>query len=141
MLFKVQSTKINKLNIIYEQFDSSLLMGFSGLNCILFDKVRQATLLSVNTKGGNRPIKTAFVKENEKDWYPQIIYAYGDCISVARGTQNEVGESQNLIKVTNLIPPIHGREILSVLGLNKGKTILVGSEDTTFKLFRRNTDN
>ena len=86
MLYKVQSTKINKLNIIYEQLDSNLLMGFSGLNCILFDKVRQASLLSVNTKGGNRPIKTALVMENGKGWYPQIIYAYGDCISVARGT-------------------------------------------------------
>lgn len=58
-------------------------MGFSGLNCILFDKERQASLLTVNTKGGNRPIKVALIKERA---YPQIIYAYGDCISVAKSS-------------------------------------------------------
>ena len=36
----------------------------------------------------------------------------------------------------DLLPSVHGREIMAVLGLAGGKTILTGSEDTTFKVLR-----
>ena len=38
----------------------------------------------------------------------------------------------------DLLESIHGREIMSVLGLEKGKTLITGSEDTTFKVLNIN---
>ena len=55
-LEKKQSLKSNALNIVYET-DQSRLLGYNGLYCILWDAERDISLLKVNTKGGNRPVR------------------------------------------------------------------------------------
>jgi len=40
----------------------------------------------------------------------------------------------------DLLPSLHGREIMTALSLSEGKTLLTGSEDTTFKVLRVGPD-
>ena len=91
-------------------------------------------LLKVNTKGGNRPIRARY-GPLEDGGQPQavIIYAYGDCLALAF----KASESAScIIQKQDLLPSLHGRELMAILGLNGGKTILTGSEDTTFKVIK-----
>ena len=39
-----------------------------------------------------------------------------------------------MIEKHDLLPSLHGREIMAALALNKGRILLTGSEDTTFKV-------
>lgn len=38
------------------------------------------------------------------------------------------------VKSSKIQEPIHGREILAVIGVSKGAALLTGSEDATFKV-------
>ena len=117
-----------------------LLLGFSGLYCYLWDAHQNLALIKVNTKGGNRPIRARYGPLSETSAHQaQIVYAYGDCLAISyRLELNQTdAEDSNDAKV-DLLKSIHGREIMSVMGLDKGKTLLTGSEDTTFKVLHIN---
>ena len=92
-----------------------LLLGFSGLECILFDLKSEMELLRVDTKGGARPL---VFSENFVAW------AQADQLSAQVFRKNYL-----IVK-----EPIHGREILSVTSIDG--VILTGSEDTTVKVIR-----
>ena len=67
----------------------------------------------------------------------QIVYAYGDCLAVGHSKTNFVLNQQQESKAKyDLTQSIHGREIMQVIGLNKGKTLITGCEDTTFKVLK-----
>ena len=55
-LTKHQAIKSSALSIVYE-VQGSLLLGFNGLNCFLWDAEQDLALIKVNTKGGNRPVR------------------------------------------------------------------------------------
>ena len=92
-----------------------LLLGFSGLECILFDLKSEMELLRVDTKGGARPL---VFSENFVAW------AQADQLSAQVFRKNYL-----IVK-----EPIHGREILSVTSIDG--VIFTGSEDTTVKVIR-----
>ena len=39
------------------------------------------------------------------------------------------------------MPSIHGREIMTAIGLEKGRYLITGSEDTTFKVLKVLSDS
>lgn len=98
-------------------------------------------LLKVNTKGGNRPIRAWYAPESAQSPAKAfIVYAYGDCLALAFKSPSQSDhdhqiEGKDQTK-TDLLPSLHGREIMTAIGLAKGKTIVTGSEDTTFKVLQ-----
>ena len=67
----------------------------------------------------------------------QIVFAYGDCLAISlTNSNNELDNKQDSKAKYDLLPSIHGREILQVMGLKKGEFLITGSEDTTFKVLR-----
>ena len=67
-----------------------------------------------------------------------VVYAYGDCLALAFKTKEDNSpEKQEDPKARHdLLPSIHGREIMACLGLSKGQFLITGSEDTTFKVLK-----
>lgn len=141
-LCKLQALKSSALNIIYEVSGDHVL-GFNGLYCFLWDASQELALLKVNTKGGNRPIRARCGKLHSVDADEMavsepkaiIAYAYGDCLALAFKAPRITNRSSSAIK-QNLLPSVHGREIMAVLGLARGTAVITGSEDTTFKVLR-----
>ena len=110
-------------------------------------------LIKVNTKGGNRPIRAWYgsfsSRKPNSESQIAIVYAYGDCISLAfkraagkngGGEDNLDDEDSRVVVKQDVLPSIHGREIMCVLGLQGGSTLLTGSEDTTFKVLKVGPD-
>jgi WD40 repeat protein len=93
---------------------TTLVLGFSSLDCIVYDLGRETEILRQETKGGARPI--AFNSD-------RLVWAQTDQMSAKRVDRvfRVVQESR------------HGREILSVHAVKD--LLLTGSEDTTFKVW------
>ena len=116
-----------------------MLLGFSGLYCYLWDADSSMALIKVNTKGGNRPIRARYglMSPGSSTKRAQIVYAYGDCLAIGHSKPNLALNQQAESRAKyDLTQSIHGREIMQVIGLNKGTTLITGSEDTTFKVLR-----
>lgn len=133
-LAKQDSFKSSALTIVYEIHGNHIL-GFNGLFCIYWDTEQDLALLKVNTKGGNRPVRAWYGPlEPEGAARAMIVFTYGDCLALAFKSGDS--DSADLSAKVDLMPSLHGREILSALSLSGGRVLLTGSEDTTFKVLR-----
>lgn len=76
-------------------------------------------MIKVNTKGGNRPVRGRYgpLTQGGKP-KPIIVYAYGDCLAIAFKKEEESLQSHSA-KI-DLLPSLHGREIMAAIGLAKG---------------------
>lgn len=80
-------------------------------------------LLKVNTKGGNRPIRAWYAPKGAQSPIKAfLVYAYGDCLALAFKSpshhEHQI-ESKDQTK-TDILPSLHGREIMTAIGLAKG---------------------
>ena len=111
------------------------MLGFNGLFCYLWDSEQDLALLKVNTKGGNRPVRAWYGPlEHSSAAQAMIVYTYGDCLAMAFKSGDSAGTSSSA-KI-DLLPSLHGREIMTALSLSQGRVLLTGSEDTTFKVLQ-----
>ena len=120
------------------------MLGFYGNNAYIWNKTENMQIMSVDCKGGNRPIKlrlqgqfnqSAISEKNFGKSYA-LAYSQGDILTVVNNwkTPNEENIAQQHF---NLKDSLHGREILSALALpyplgvsEPGFILLTGSEDT-----------
>lgn len=86
-IHKVQQIKEEELNIIYNLFQqgsSLVLFGFYGNYAFLWDQRQSMQLFTVDTKGGNRPIRVA-VRQTDQQAFGRLFamgYAFGDKLVV-----------------------------------------------------------
>ena len=131
---KQDSIKSSALTIVYE-IDGNRILGFNGLYCYIWDAEQDLSLLKVNTKGGNRPVRAWYGPLNPgSQARAMIVYTYGDCLAVAFKSGDESNAIQSA--KTDLLPSLHGREIMASLSLSNGSILITGSEDTTFKVLK-----
>ena len=66
------------------------MLGFSGLDCIMWDQGQDLAIFKVDTKGGNRPVRARYGRLGRESALKRavIIYAYGDCLAVAFKPEN-----------------------------------------------------
>jgi hypothetical protein len=89
-LQKVQQIKEEELNIIYQIFrwkDQRILLGFYGNFAYIWNQTQSFQLFSVDTKGGNRPIR---LKLTDNCGF-MLAYSFGDQIVI---WENEGAENK-----------------------------------------------
>lgn len=128
---------------LFQHGSSLILFGFQGNYAYLWDSKQSMQLFTVDTKGGNRPIRVAVRQTPAEESFGRLFamaYAFADKLVVQdnwnqlhfNAAANGGGEQSFALEDS-----LHGREILAVLAIRlmSGKHLVVtGSEDTYIKV-------
>eukprot|EP00347_Sterkiella_histriomuscorum_P019530 403341280 len=144
---KTQSIKEEDLNIIYNinmMNQKMVLLGYYGNFAYIWNKQENMQIFSIDTKGGNRPMKLKVQNGqhiSEQQYGRHFIYAYsfGDCLTLCNNWlfSNDLEHQIPVENQFTIKDSLHGREILAACGfsLSQNKSIvLTGSEDSFLKV-------
>ncbi|CDW88527.1 wd40 repeat domain-containing protein [Stylonychia lemnae] len=150
---KIQSIKEEDLNIIYNinmMNNKMVLLGFYGNFAYIWNKQENMQIFSIDTKGGNRPLKLKIqegtnIDEQLYGKHYAFAYSFGDCLVLCNNWLYSSEEEQKVVQSQYTIREcFHGREILCASGFSlksDKKIILTGGEDSFLKISEYSTNN